>query len=621
MNKYFRKGVTCREYEFMKKALGISIFALLLLSTFSIAMPIRAGDTTVNYGNVALSGGYQAGHFSDVWDLTQGDIVISFTYDANGLVDDAGAHAWAELGVRDNPSAYKPGTSFDFNPTGKTYTITTGQKTVDLLAGQNIDVGDIIVTREGNTLTVKYCTTGDWLIIETHLAVNDSLSKIPQTKKGSPIPGQFPYGGPLPEATNCVEYTIDVTGLNCPLYIAAHAIVVKMCERPVIVGYTTHEESLTVASNTTAEWSADGTDWDPAVACWVHPSWPSITGATWIWRTEVTNPDEEYANVPEGGWYFQQKFTLPSNAYGITATAASANGDNAYRIAINGQPLDPDGQGAMSKDGPDNQEWNDIKTHDIPDGAITTGDNYLQLRALNYFDSTHHPPGDYPYGDGYANPAGLSYKLTVDYKWDEPIWGTEKYVCQKETAWGNGLRFKDLSVWATYITLQCAPETRTVKGVWLATDYDWTPNTFDLDVTPTLDLDDKLILQRVTGQGEGAYNLPSTPPAPGNNHRVWWDRDGVDPWQNGETANTGGIYQVEIHLSATSATTGTAYLKINGLWQGFETDGNWGTIELTPAGMTFEADMHNLVVFYGLYGYGATHSVEFRDITVTQTTP
>lgn len=39
-----------------------------------------------------------------------------------------------------------------------------------------------------------------------------------------------------------------------------------------------------------------------------------------------------------------------------------------------------------------------------------------------------------------------------------------------------------------------------------------------------LDLDDKLILQKAGGHGEGDYNLPSTPPNPNANHRVWWDR-------------------------------------------------------------------------------------------------
>ncbi|MFW9949290.1 MAG: hypothetical protein ACFFKA_04085, partial [Candidatus Thorarchaeota archaeon] len=191
----------------------------------------------------------------------------------------------------------------------------------------------------------------------------------------------------------------------------------------------------------------------------------------------------------------------------------------------------------------------------------------------------------------------------------------------EESAWGvdkeNPMGFEGKN-WATYFMFQ-DPVFETGSGVWLATDYDWTANTFDPDPegAPTLDLDDKLILQRKGGQGEGAYDLPSVPPAPGNNHRVWWDRDGVDLWQNAETANTAGIYNIIITLHATSLSTGEAYMNIRGLNQGFETDGDWNTIELTPAGMTFTADMKNLQIFYGLFGYGATHSVEFSEITVS----
>ena len=168
-------------------------------------------------------------------------------------------------------------------------------------------------------------------------------------------------------------------------------------------------------------------------------------------------------------------------------------------------------------------------------------------------------------------------------------------------------------------------------GVWLATDYDWTVDTFDPDPigSPTLDLDDKLILQKAGGIGEGDYNLPSPPPNPWANHRIWFDRDGVDPWQgedpsrplvvDGGTYNTGGTYDVVITLHATSKTEGTAYMTVNGLDQGFETDGDWNTMELSPAGMTFTGDMKHMQVYYGLFGYGATHSVDFKDIRVTGT--
>lgn len=129
-------------------------------------------------------------------------------------------------------------------------------------------------------LTVKYCTTGGWLITETHIAVSDSLSGILQTKKGSPIPGLFKDGGPLPEPTDCIEYAIDVTGLGCPLYVAAHAKVIKI-ETMTIVS----EPGVGVYGPATSYLPLNDPSWGTmgsAVATWVHPYWPTISGATWI---------------------------------------------------------------------------------------------------------------------------------------------------------------------------------------------------------------------------------------------------------------------------------------------------------------------------------------------------
>jgi hypothetical protein len=164
-------------------------------------------------------------------------------------------------------------------------------------------------------------------------------------------------------------------------------------------------------------------------------------------------------------------------------------------------------------------------------------------------------------------------------------------------------------------------------GVWLATDYHWAANTFDPDPagSPTQDLDDKLMLQKAGGHGEADYNWPATPPNPGANHRFWFDRDGVDQWQathplavDGGTYNTGGIYDIVLKLHATSALAGEAYMTINDLSQGFETNNDWQTMELAPAGMTFTGDMTQMQIFHGLYGYGdeAEHSVAFKDITI-----
>jgi hypothetical protein len=162
------------------------------------------------------------------------------------------------------------------------------------------------------------------------------------------------------------------------------------------------------------------------------------------------------------------------------------------------------------------------------------------------------------------------------------------------------------------------------EGVWVATDYDWNTDTFDPDPggSPTQDLDDKIILQAVGGQGEGSYDLPSTPPNPWANHGVWFDRDGVDPFQallwgaiDGVTYNTGGLYDIVITLHATSTTTGEAYITVNGEDQGFY-DPGWydGTPNVYPAGRSFTGDMTKMQVFYGIWGYGAVHSADFNSI-------
>jgi hypothetical protein len=59
-------------------------------------------------------------------------------------------------------------------------------------------------------------------------------------------------------------------------------------------------------------------------------------------------------------------------------------------------------------------------------------------------------------------------------------------------------------------------------------------------------------------------------------------------------------------------------MTVNGEDQGFYVP-NWhaGPADLMPAGMTWTGDMKYMQVYYGMVGYGATHGVEFRDITIT----
>ena len=128
-----------------------------------------------------------------------------------------------------------------------------------LYAGQEFEVGTVSVWDDGEYLHVIYNTTGDWVLTETHLAVATALDGIPQTKKGNPIPGKFPYqccydgsewvflikDDGAPGAICCadgdtnatlteVEYIIPLSEIGegedyCGelLFIAAHAVVQK----------------------------------------------------------------------------------------------------------------------------------------------------------------------------------------------------------------------------------------------------------------------------------------------------------------------------------------------------------------------------------------------------------
>ena len=66
---------------------------------------LRAGGVDENGQIVWLD----SGHFGDIYDLTAGDMTLSFTYDGWGLVDvEWGPHAWAELGVRSEATVLNP---------------------------------------------------------------------------------------------------------------------------------------------------------------------------------------------------------------------------------------------------------------------------------------------------------------------------------------------------------------------------------------------------------------------------------------------------------------------------------------------------------------------------------
>src|ERR1700722_14385954 len=69
-------------------------------------------------------------------------------------------------------------------------------------------------------------------------------------------------------------------------------------------------ETVIVVSDRQTEFSLDGKDWSPAPATWVHPSWPVLKGATWIWRVARVSKDEAIHGSPVVT--FRRKFTPPA---------------------------------------------------------------------------------------------------------------------------------------------------------------------------------------------------------------------------------------------------------------------------------------------------------------------
>lgn len=116
----------------------------------------------------------------------------------------------------------------------------SGVKCFTLTAGQSIDAGVVCATVIDDDLLLTYQTTGGWELQEAHLWIGLDLADMPQTKKGSPIPGQFPYVSG--DITGATEFSVVIPlaefGIACPdsdtqlptLYIAAHATVQLLLE-------------------------------------------------------------------------------------------------------------------------------------------------------------------------------------------------------------------------------------------------------------------------------------------------------------------------------------------------------------------------------------------------------
>ncbi|ANQ51119.2 hypothetical protein MY04_3775 [Flammeovirga sp. MY04] len=92
----------------------------------------------------------------------------------------------------------------------------------DIFAGQTILVGELLVTNDEENLYVTYSSTSDDMFAETHLYVG-ALEDLPTNRKGTPVPGKFPYKTNHDPAVTSFTYTIPLADLPDCYIIAAHA--------------------------------------------------------------------------------------------------------------------------------------------------------------------------------------------------------------------------------------------------------------------------------------------------------------------------------------------------------------------------------------------------------------
>jgi hypothetical protein len=310
---------------------------------------------------------------------------------------------------------------------------------IELIAGSGneasaVVVGEVQVWNDGENLYVKYVTDGCWVILETHLQVADCLDDIPQTKKFNPIPGKFEYYSTELFEDGVIEklYTIPLPEdweAGDEFFIAAHAVVVKICDPLVICDIS--EPGVAAFGPMCSYFELDASEWDlypcSAEATWVHPSWPEITDEIPDSEAEWISTAFHVENPVDDSWRkFHSEIELPEKGYYLTGSIVTATSDNAEEVYFNGDLVGSDGEVQGTFD--DDHEWATFVEYPV---EPVPGINHLDFIVRNYYQAG---------GNVESNPTGLIYQVCFN-------------CYQEETAWGAGFDFEGKN-WATYFTYE-----------------------------------------------------------------------------------------------------------------------------------------------------------------------
>ncbi|KAB2833463.1 MAG: hypothetical protein F9K48_08360, partial [Candidatus Brocadia sp.] len=114
----------------------------------------------------------------------------------------------------------------------------TKPKTVHLRADGTIDTGRIVISSDGENLSIIITTKKGWLLKKTHVFVKDTAGDIPQTKTGNPMVESFEFKRTYHPMAETDTYLVPLGGVDKngdnAIVIAVHAAVWKR-ENNVIV--------------------------------------------------------------------------------------------------------------------------------------------------------------------------------------------------------------------------------------------------------------------------------------------------------------------------------------------------------------------------------------------------
>ena len=375
-----------------------------------------------------------------------------------------------------------------------------GSSEIPLIAGQNIDVGEVQVYNDDTYLYIKYIIDEPgWYLTETHLHVACSEEDIPQNKKGNPTPGKFMYNM---EHNYIQEYELapiplENIGCNNPdedpaIVIAAHAVVQNLSEELYLSNGGTGSDAdglYTVElsggnANLTQIYNFNGVanfnfvthiaaSPDGSIVYVIgedsgHLGAYTVSSGSFDDLGDITGytPGDvvQAAISPEGEFFMVGQST--DDLYKVDVSIPSASYVGFTGIDIIGADI------AFSADGTlylYTNSGNELYTVDTSTGACTfVGNTDVKLTGLAIrqggigpllgSDGDNNEIVEISTSDGSK---GATFNMNIDHLWGDMTVGQFTY---SETAWGEGDRFVEQGNWATYFSYDVLLDTITVNS-------------------------------------------------------------------------------------------------------------------------------------------------------------